>query len=63
MIMQNEEKNATWGGRREGSGRKKKDDEPKVTITFTIPQGAKERVREIVRAEVERYRKERDGGQ
>lgn len=61
--MQNEKKTATWGGHREGSGRKRKDDESKVTITFTIPQGAKERVREIVRAEVERYRKERDGGQ
>lgn len=31
--MQNEERTATWGGHREGSGRKRKDDEPKVTIT------------------------------
>lgn len=61
--MPNEEKNTAWGGKREGSGRKRKDDEPKVTITFSIPQGVKERVREIVRAEVERYRRERDGEQ
>jgi hypothetical protein len=38
------------------------DDEPKASITFSVPTGVKERIRELVRAELARYREERNGG-
>lgn len=59
--MENIEKKETWGGKRNGSGRKKKDSEPRVNITFSVPAGAADRIKDLVRAEVARYRAERDG--
>ena len=44
------------GGARLGAGRKKIDNEPKCTITFSVPEGVAEEVKAIVRATVARYR-------
>jgi len=60
--MPGKEKSPAWGGKRAGSGRKRMDDEPKASITFSVPTGVKERIRELVRAELARYREERNGG-
>lgn len=60
-MEKEETKKSERGGRREGSGRKKKDSEPRVNITFSVPVGVSERIKELVRAEVARYRAGRDG--
>ena len=57
----NKKETRSWGGKREGSGRKKKDSEPRVNITFSVPEGIAPRIRELVRDEIARYRSERDG--
>ena len=40
----------------ENAGRKKIDNEPKRTITFSVPEGVAERIKEVVRDEVAKYR-------
>lgn len=56
----NKKKEQSWGGKREGSGRKKKDAEPRVNMTFSVPEGVAKHIRELVRSEIARYREERD---
>lgn len=57
--MENNEKKENRGGKRPNAGRKKIDNEPKRTITFSVPEGIAERIKEVVRKEVAEYRKQR----